>query len=438
MHFFFSLRKENLMNHLTPEERTLIEVMLNDNQSLKCIARKLKRSPSTISREIKKHYISIPRKTANNCKNIYGCTYRHICSDSCHLRCMNCAKCIRFCKDYKPDICEALSKPPYVCNGCTQQRCRKERRFYKAASAQQGYEAILKDSRSGFNVSEEQLAIIDQKISPLLKQGLSPYHVAQTIKHDVPVSESTIYRMVNSAKLDARNIDLINKVKRKQRCYSYRARPIADGKEKDGHRYKDFLQFQEKHDYPIVEMDCVEGRKEDNAVLLTLHFVNSHMQLAFIMDNHTSENVVATIDMLEQVLGTDLFMLVCPLILTDNGHEFLNREKMERSALLPGVQRTTVFYCEPNRSDEKGHCEKNHTHIRYVIPKGTSLEPYSQAEISLMMNHINSYYRKSLMGMAPYEVAMKMFPEDFFILLGLELIPPEQVLLKPSLLLHSN
>ena len=426
------------MSHLTLEERIIIETMLNENQSLKSIARKLERSTSTISREIKVHTVIIPRKTMNNCKNQYGCVHRHVCSDTCRRKCKDCARCIHHCPDYIPNTCERLLVPPYVCNGCSVQRCRLERKYYKASSAQRAYKAVLADCRKGFNVTEEQLEMIDKKVSPLLKQGLSPYHVAQTIKHDIPVSESTIYRMVSSTKLDARNIDLINKVKRKERRHTSSFRHNADGHEKDGHRYEDFLIFQQEHDYPVVEMDCVEGCKEDRAVLLTLHFVNSHMQIAIILNEHTSENVVAALDKMEIMLGTDLFSQVCPLILTDNGHEFLRREELERSCLFPGVQRTIVFYCEPNRSDEKGHCEKNHTHIRYVIPKGYSMEPYSQADISLMMNHINSYYRKSLMGKTPYEVAMQMFPEDFFLLLGLEIIPPEQVFLKPALLLKSS
>jgi len=51
-----------------------------------------------------------------------------------------------------------------------------------------------------------------------------------------------------------------------------------------------------------------------------------------------------------------------------------------------------------------------------------------------MMNHINSYARKSLFGSTPYKIAKSVLPKDFFILLGLEEIPMEQVLLKPSLL----
>ena len=47
---------------------------------------------------------------------------------------------------------------------------------------------------------------------------------------------------------------------------------------------------------------------------------------------------------------------------------------------------------------------------------------------------MNDYCRKSLFGKSPYQQAMECIPEDFFIYLGLELIAPDQVILKPSLL----
>ncbi len=105
---------------------------------------------------------------------------------------------------------------------------------------------------------------------------------------------------------------------------------------------------------------------------------------------------------------------------------------MERS--LYGGKRTQIFFCEPNRSDEKGSCENNHKFIRYVIPKGTNMDPYNQMQISIMMNHINSYCRESLFGKCPYDMAMAVMPEDFFTLLGLEKIPADEVLLRPSLI----
>ena len=183
-------------------------------------------------------------------------------------------------------------------------------------------------------------------------------------------------------------------------------------------------------------MDCVEGAKEDKAVLLTLHFTSFKLQLAIIMDEQTAKNVVSALDKIEEALGSELFKSLFQVILTDNGSEFTDISGMERS--IKGGKRTKIFFCEPNRSDEKGHCENNHKYIRYVIPKGTSLEPFSQSDISLVMNHINSYRRKSLFGKSPYEVAANILPQDFFILLGLELIAPQEVVLTPKLLSYKR
>ena len=122
------------------------------------------------------------------------------------------------------------------------------------------------------------------------------------------------------------------------------------------------------------------------------------------------------------------------MILTDNGSEFADVAGIERSAFDPKLKRTHVFYCEPNRSDEKASCENNHRLIRDVIPKSTSLVPYTQEDISLMMNHINSYCRKKSFGRCAYDLAMEVFPEEFFDLLGLYKIPANEVMLKPQLL----
>lgn len=88
------------------------------------------------------------------------------------------------------------------------------------------------------------------------------------------------------------------------------------------------------------------------------------MQIALKLSEHESKDVVDALDLLEQALESDLFMECFPLILTDNGHEFADIEGMERS--VNGGRRTMVFFCEPNRSDEKGACENNHKYMRDI------------------------------------------------------------------------
>ena len=43
-------------------------------------------------------------------------------------------------------------------------------------------------------------------------------------------------------------------------------------KSKENHLYSDYLEYIKHHDVNVVQMDCVEGIKEDRAALLTLHF----------------------------------------------------------------------------------------------------------------------------------------------------------------------
>ena len=420
------------MKHLTKEDRTIIEDMLNRDCSITAIAKHLERSPSTISREIRNHLQTVPSKASADCIHFYGCRKTNVCGSSkCKLKCRQCHRCTQYCVDYKPNVCTRISRPPYVCNGCEKSRCLMEKRYYKATPAQISYETMLKDSRSGFALSDDEMQRIDQLVLPLVRKGQSPYHICQTLKGDLAISESTLRRLIASCQIETRNIDLRNQVKRKVRVRNTMKKERIT-RLKEGHRYQDYLDYQMKYDMPVVEMDCVEGSKEDHAVLLTLHFVSSHMQLAYRLPEQTSAEVVLVLDWLENTLGPDIFRMMFPLILTDNGSEFADRISMERS--LFGGKRTTVFYCEPNRSDEKGHCEKNHTHIRYVIPKGQSLATYEQKDISKMMDHINSYRRKSLYGKSPYELAMDTIPEDFFEKLQLHLIPPDEVILKPYLL----
>lgn len=422
------------------EERVLIEDRLNFQKSIRSIANELGKSPSTILREITKHSIII-REEFTDCLNRKDCDYRHLCGKSaCKKLCNRCSiPCRKFCTDYVKSYCDKLTVSPYVCNGCRDVHlCRRERNIYKASKAEQFYRNELIFSRSGFDITENELNIINSLASPMLKNGLSPYHIKQTYGEKLPISESTLRRMVNRNELDARNIDLRDKVKRRPRKTTnntIRNKNLTT--QKLGHFYRDYLQYIENHDVFVSEMDCVEGLKNEEPVLLTLTLKSLSIQLAFIMEHQTSECVIETLNKIENALGKDLFASVFQLILTDNGSEFTDIPGMETSC-IDGTKRTKIYFCEPNRSDQKGTCENHHKMIRYVIPKGTSLLAYSQMQISLMMNHINSYKRKALFGKSAYEIAKSVLPEDFFILLGLEEIPADKIILKPSLIKKSS
>lgn len=160
--------------------------------------------------------------------------------------------------------------------------------------------------------------------------------------------------------------------------------------------------LEENPNINVVEMDTVEGIKGEKD-LLTLLFINFNFMIAKLLSNKTSESVKIELDKIEKLIGTELYKRVFKYILTDNGGEFQRPEKLETS--IDGSQRTWLYYCDANHSDQKAKVEKNHEYIRYIIPKGTSMDEYQKSNIDLMMSHINSTAREILNFAIPYDMA---------------------------------
>ena len=155
---------------------------------------------------------------------------------------------------------------------------------------------------------------------------------------------------------------------------------------------------------------------------------------AFLMSDGTCDPMKRVFDFLEIGLGYEIFARLFPVILTDNGGEFKRVDDLEQSDSL--TMRTSIFYCDPMASWQKPHIEKNHEFIRYVLPRGKSLNPYTQEDITLLMNHINSIRRPGLGNKTPYELAEgDADMQALMRLLKMHPIPPDEVHLKPDLLL---
>lgn len=434
--------KEQLNKHLDVNDRLVIEKMLDTRNSPSAIAKALNRPRKTITTEIKKH-ITVESSDKNDCLEYINktCKERNACTHYCdHKLCRNCKSvaCYKVCMDYVKAYCDKLSKSPYVCNGCEKMyRCNYDKQYYKALKADAMANATLHDKRAGFDLTEMQLKKIDDMVSPLIKKGHTPYSVTQILGDSLPISESTLYRLIDKRALSCMNLDLPERVKRKNPKLKKRKNRDAYAiltTAKVGHLWSDYLKYIAENDIMTVQMDCVIGKKTDKATLLTLHWETPHFQIAVLLDSHTANSVVKALDKLETTLGLELFREMFPIILTDNGEEFTDIEGMQRSCTVKGENRTFIFFCEPNRSEQKGECERNHRLMRRIIPKNTSLAPYMQEDINLMVNHVNSYVRKSLGGKCPFDLAKTLFPENFFILLGLEQIPSNEVVMLPSLL----
>ena len=253
--------------HLSQDERITIQTMLDNSAKPYEIAQTLNKSPSTIIREIRNHTKIVPK--INDCRKWSTCGKRRICIRTyCNSVCKKCDKrnCWEICRDYEKDECPIQDASPHVCNGCDRKfNCGMEKRLYKGVDAHTEYKAELQTKRIGFDLTEDMLDKIDQKVSPLLKAGHSPYSVIQTLGDELPCSEATLYRLIDACALSARNVDLQERVKRKprkRRILSKDAYAIITA-EKKGHLWTDYLKYIRNHGCHVVQLDCVEGKKED-------------------------------------------------------------------------------------------------------------------------------------------------------------------------------
>ncbi len=426
--------------HLTLDNRIAIEKGLDSGLSLRQIAASIGKDPSTVSKEIRKHRTEHPHNSFNEPKNkcVYAltCKKKNICeiyAPVCKSMCRKCPQCNRVCEDFVPRSfhCDKLDKAPFVCNGCSRKcGCHLDKAYYKAASANRQYRTVLIESRAGINATEEELTRLDELVSPLIRQGQSPFMILQS-HPEIKLSEKTLYNYIDSGALSVRNLDLPKKVKYKPR--SVHGSEIDDTGIFEGRTYKDYQDFiREFPDTPVTEMDTVLGCRGSSKVLLTLHFTACAFMMAFLLDSKEPSHVEAVFDAMDSAVGTFLFASALPLILTDRGGEFKHPDRLECSQ--ENTIRTSIYYCDPMCSWQKPHCEKNHEYIRKICPKGSSFDPLYQADVRLMMSHINSSPRASLGGASPFTLARMMLPKELLDFFALEEIAPDRVILTPDLL----
>lgn len=423
--------------HLTLNDRIYIENELAKGTSFKDIAAFLCKDPTTISKEVRAHRLSdwYHKGTFYNAKNF--CIHRYHCQKTnacgkillCGIKCASCPTCNQTCKDFEKERCKRLDKAPYVCNGCTKKinHCTiAHKYYYNGRAADRKYRELLISSRSGINMTKHQLHQKDQIISPLIEQGQSPYQIL-TNHPELDMSVRSMYTYIDKGLFTARNIDLKRQAKFKPRkCHKTQ---ITDRSVFAHRTYSDFCSLDLSS---FVEMDTVHSSRESNKTLLTLFFTKEKLFLAFLLNRCTKGAVRLTFDRLEKRLDTYEFISVFENILTDRGSEFGDPISLETG--IQGIQRSSIYYCDPMRSGQKGAIEQAHTMLRMVLPKGTSFEFLTQWDVNLIVNHINSTPREILSGRTPYEVALETLGEDILKAFQLKPIEPDKVNLTPKLI----
>jgi IS30 family transposase len=191
----------------------------------------------------------------------------------------------------------------------------------------------------------------------------------------------------------------------------------------------------------VVEMDTMYNDVSKGPFLQTFKFVDPMFAFAVFHEEKTAAAMTDGVNLLDRILGPELFDRLCTVIKPDRGSEFSDPEGIERRA--DGSLRTHVFYCDAMASWQKPHVENKHVEYRYILPNGADLRALgltSQKALNLVLSHLNSRTLESIpSGKTPFMYARFFYPElvERMAAFGIEEVDSDYVLLKPQLLKDS-
>ena len=390
---------------LNKEQREVIQILINKKENFTTIGNSINVDRTTISKEIRRnryiksnYYEPFDFNGINNAEN----------------------------------DCKILQHPPYVCNTCPlKNTCNKHKLYYDAKIAHEHYEELKSYSRSGIDITPETIEEIENSIVPLIKdkhQSINQIYA----NHDdlIYFSKPTFYKYIDMGVFSLTNLDLPKKVKykKRRRKYNKERRELSLLK---GRSYNDFCVFIVNHPkMHIYEMDTVIGKRDEQKVLLTIYFRDTHFMLIRLLDRKTVAYVNEEFKKFKNILGIKLYAKIFRIGLTDNGSEFFDPYQIEKD-YDTGKKITNLFYCDPNRPDQKGGIEKNHEYIRIIYPKGTSFNNLTNEDVILLENTINNIPRDSLHGLSPYQVTKDKYPLFISKLSYVTYIAPDDIDLSP-------
>ena len=380
--------------HLNYEDRKIIQTGIENGSTKTSIANTIGKDNSTVGKEIALH-----RTLKSKCTLPLECkAYQH-----CKLG----RNCTIACPRYVPFKCNRRDRSPGACNGCSNySKCRFDKYWYDASTAEKEYRRELVDARQGVNLTTSEAKAIADVVGPLLNQGISPYSVIQS-HPELGICEKTLYNYIESGILKAFGVDAFSLRRQlsrklpKQKAVQYKKR--EDRSFLKGRTFKEYKEYIAEHpNAGIVQMDTVYNDVSNGPFIQTFKFKN--IPSFFALYHQTAADMVSGADTLESILGKNLFNKYVEVLLTDRGGEFYSANDLEFRP--DGTRRTRVFYCDPMQSGQKGTLENNHIELRYILPKESDLFALGltgQKPLDLICAHLNSVAKESLHGKSHFD-----------------------------------
>ncbi len=187
----------------------------------------------------------------------------------------------------------------------------------------------------------------------------------------------------------------------------------------------------------MTQMDTVYNNETTGPFFQTFKFLNAGILFAILHPSKTAQDMLNGVNLLETILGPDVFQKYVHVLVMDRGSEFSAADAMETSA--DGTTRTRIFFCDPMRAGQKGSLENKYIELRYILPKGTdlySLGLTDQDALNLALSHVDSSPVEKLGGKSPLDLTQFMFPDLYEKLyaFGIRPVDKDQIVLKPYLL----
>ena len=365
--------------HLTFEQRKVISSGIAHNYTAKSIGESLQIDPTSVSKEVKRNRIEISIGLKTNC--------------------------------------ERIKRWPYVCSNCRQRysTCPFTKYRYDARQAQNQADINLINSRRGLDLDDIEFKELDTYIKKGVDENKSIYQIKIENKDKIKKSLSTLYNYINKGYLTTKRIDLPYAVSYKKRKHNKKYDYSDNNKiDRTNHTYLDYLAFLHKNPRVYVwQLDFLGAIKTDINNILTFFLPDLQFCLIDSIKNPDSNKIVKWFDELEEKIGTDAFMELIPVILTDRDPNFADINGICFSKIT-GEERCKLFFCDPYVSNQKPNVENINKQLRLFYPKGKTIDKYTRKDIKNTNEILLNRPVRSLDSYTPKEAFIKVFDEELF------------------------
>lgn len=159
-------------------------------------------------------------------------------------------------------------------------------------------------------------------------------------------------------------------------------------------------------------LDTVYNDPTNGPFIQTFKFLRYDLLLCLYQETKTSLNMLAGINLLDEILGHALLNKEAEVLKTDRGTEFTCANQAEIRS--DRIRRARMFFCDPMASWQKGSLENVHLLLWKICPKECDLKAISvvdQYACNIISSNIDSYPKEKLNGKSSFQLFEFLSPD---------------------------